>query len=246
VSTVTLPNWPPARLVRESALAWNLRHPNRKGLDPATSDWPTLCNCVLGFLRHQHSKFDSRLKARQAFHQEYRDELADEILRCARAKYPWLRPEHDPRPFLENGDSTKLVLDARGFQARTDAQYDRSPEFCNPRSQPRSIPEIPRQDAQSYSGPSAARCRARIPFHDASTSAGTFAVDSARKRRRTGHRLLLGRTEVESQPHGLYRVPLSTVRVAVLLGGVGLGRIALVPLHKRLAIASRNRVEIHS
>jgi hypothetical protein len=129
VSTVTLPNWPPARLVRESALAWNLRHPNRKGLDPATSDWPTLCNCVLGFLRHQHSKFDSRLKARQAFHQEYRDELADEILRCARAKYPWLRPEHDPRPFLENGDSTKLVLDARGFQARTDAQYDRSPEF---------------------------------------------------------------------------------------------------------------------
>ena len=47
ISTDTLPNWPPERLVCEAALSWNLRHPDEKGLNPDTSDWPALCNSVV-------------------------------------------------------------------------------------------------------------------------------------------------------------------------------------------------------
>jgi len=111
--TIKLPNWPPERLVREAVLAWNLRHPGKEF--SATSPWPDLCAAVHRFLRHQHSVYDQTLDALAGYDAEVRDELAEAIYQLARAQYPWLRSETDPRPFPKALAVPDLLFDKRSY-----------------------------------------------------------------------------------------------------------------------------------
>ena len=88
--TLSLPNWPPARLLNEAATGWNLRHPKQK-LDWRTCCWSRLRVAVFAFIRHKLTDYDSELRT----FSDTRAQLRKEILSAALCHYPWLRS--DPR-----------------------------------------------------------------------------------------------------------------------------------------------------
>jgi hypothetical protein len=110
-----LPDWPAERLVRESVVAWGFRHLDEEPcLDADSSPWPLVRSAVLSFLRHQHSDFDAKLRARREYDQAYRDQLALEIEQAAQRKYRWLG--FDPRPFTDESSGRELALDGAAKQ----------------------------------------------------------------------------------------------------------------------------------
>jgi hypothetical protein len=106
---IQLPDWPPRRLVVEAVLAWGFRHLDEESIDCESSPWPVIRGVILGFLRHQMTDYEARLRARCEHDPGFRDELAREIEEAAYRRYPWLAD--DPRPFAPiSGDS--LFLDS--------------------------------------------------------------------------------------------------------------------------------------
>ena len=105
-----LPDWPPQRLVREAVMACNLRHLEEKPLDFDSSPWPLIRGALLAFLRHQHSLYNERLRARCEYDKDFRDTLAAQIAAAAFRKYPWLGQD-DPRPFPEPVSQPELPMD---------------------------------------------------------------------------------------------------------------------------------------
>ena len=107
---INLPPWPPARIVSEAVLAFNLRHLDAP-IDEETAPWSEIHDVVLRFLRHLLSPYDDQLHNHGFYDREYRDELADRIAREAGRRYPWLRTDTDPRPFPDQFGST-LAFDS--------------------------------------------------------------------------------------------------------------------------------------
>lgn len=107
---VSLPDWPPQRLVSESVLAWNLRHADEPSLDAEGSEWPLIRGAILAFLRHRLSDYDKQLCARCEHDQEFRDTLVARISAVAYRRYPWIGKD-DPRPFTELVSESDLPFD---------------------------------------------------------------------------------------------------------------------------------------
>jgi hypothetical protein len=78
------------RLLKEATLAWNFRNPDDK-CDPFKSDWGKVCEVVHAFLRHSLSDYDAIVTS------DTRDQLHEDIRSKAKAAYPWLRHDFDPR-----------------------------------------------------------------------------------------------------------------------------------------------------
>jgi hypothetical protein len=106
---ISLPDWPPQRLVEEAVLSGGLRHPGQSLLDAESSPWPLVRGAVLALLRHQCTDFDERLRARCEYDAEFRDALASQVAAAAFKKYRWLR--EDPRPFVEEPRESALPFD---------------------------------------------------------------------------------------------------------------------------------------
>jgi hypothetical protein len=64
-------------------MACNLRHLDEKPLDFDASPWPLIRGALLAFLRHQHSLYNERLRARCEYDKDFRDTLTWERFRKA-------------------------------------------------------------------------------------------------------------------------------------------------------------------
>jgi hypothetical protein len=87
------------RLLREAAIAWDLRNPDNR-CDPATSDWPFVCQVVLAYLRHSLTDYDRLVDP------ENREALRSQVQIAAYRQYPWLRPKTDPRKGAVNCENS--------------------------------------------------------------------------------------------------------------------------------------------
>jgi hypothetical protein len=92
---LTLPNWSPQRLRRESVADFNLRHPDYL-LDAKFSDWRVLYRVIHAFIRHRLTDYEEQLGA-AGYNPALRYQLKTEIENAACRKYSWLRPDRDPR-----------------------------------------------------------------------------------------------------------------------------------------------------
>jgi hypothetical protein len=90
VTTLSLPNWPCARLLEEAAIGWNLHHPKAK-LDSRICPWNRLRAAVFAFIRHALTDYGSQLRTCP----DRRTQLRREILEASLMHYPYLRS--DPR-----------------------------------------------------------------------------------------------------------------------------------------------------
>jgi hypothetical protein len=80
------------RLITESVLAFNIRHPD-KVIDAAIVDWETLYAVILAFVRHSLAPgYDDAIRDGAN-----RTLLREEIHLAAKQTYPWLRANADPR-----------------------------------------------------------------------------------------------------------------------------------------------------
>lgn len=107
---INLPPWPPARIVSEAVLAFNLRHLDTP-IDQETAPWNEIHDVILRFLRHDLCQYDDQLRDHGSYDPEFRDELASRIAREAGRRYSWLRKDIDPRPFQEEA-GTVLAFDS--------------------------------------------------------------------------------------------------------------------------------------
>lgn len=93
---ISLPGWPAQRILNESVLSWNLRHPESL-MDVNTSSWDKLRTVTLAFLRHRMTDYDQRLRDLCEYDPDARNGLARAIHDVAWKIYPWF--QNDPRPF---------------------------------------------------------------------------------------------------------------------------------------------------
>jgi hypothetical protein len=118
---ISLLNWPPRRLVRESILNHNLRHPEAP-LDLEKAPWQDIVSVIFAFVRHELTNYDAELRAQTkgAYDEEKRNALAERITARTRAAFPWLK--QDPRPFpkkereLELDESARRLADLRTYE----------------------------------------------------------------------------------------------------------------------------------
>src|SRR6267142_2598887 len=109
---ISLLHWPPVRLVRESILNHNLRHPATE-LDAEKRPWPEIVPVIYAFVRHELTNYDAELRVQTegAYDEEKRNRLVAQVTARARAAFPWLR--RDPRPFPQEKKSLELDETAR-------------------------------------------------------------------------------------------------------------------------------------
>jgi hypothetical protein len=88
---INLPSWPAERLIVEAVGTYNLRHPDSP-VDAKTVEWSHLCAIILSFCRHELSGYTQAL-----LEGADREKLRAAVHAAARAKYPWLRANTDPR-----------------------------------------------------------------------------------------------------------------------------------------------------
>jgi hypothetical protein len=90
MNQVTLPEIPPARLVREAVNSYQLY--SGVSVDYLTAPWESLREIVINFVRHRLTDYDARRIAG-----EDRDQLRQQIRTATLGRYRWLA--RDPRPF---------------------------------------------------------------------------------------------------------------------------------------------------
>lgn len=115
-------SWPPVRLVRESVLNYNLRHPDGPVLDAAKSPWEDIVPVIYAFVRHELTDYDDDLRTSTAgaYDEATRNRLAASLNARTRTACPWLKS--DPRPFPVKGIPFELdeiaarLADLRTFE----------------------------------------------------------------------------------------------------------------------------------
>jgi hypothetical protein len=113
---ISLLQWPPQRLVRESILNHNLRHPEAP-LDAEKSDWADIVPVIYAFVRHELTNYDAELRVEGIYDEDKRNALAARVAARARTAFPWLK--QDPRPFpkppkgLELDDAARRLANLR-------------------------------------------------------------------------------------------------------------------------------------
>ena len=118
---ISLLHWPPQRLVRESVLNHNLRHPEAR-LDEEESPWEVIVAVIYAFVRHELTDYDAELAAQTegAYDEGKRNALAARITARTLRAFPWLK--QDPRPFpaqergLELDDNARRVANLRTLE----------------------------------------------------------------------------------------------------------------------------------
>jgi len=115
-------NWPPQRLVRESILNHNLRHPEVP-LDAEESPWQVIVPVIYAFIRHELTNYDEELRSltEGTYNEEKRNALAARIAGRARKAFPWLKK--DPRPFPEPERGLELDTVARQLANLRTVEY---------------------------------------------------------------------------------------------------------------------------
>ena len=109
---ISLFHWPPRRLVRESVLNHNLRHPEA-ALDEEKSPWEAIVPVIFAFVRHELTNYDEELRRETegARDEEKRNRLASRVASRVRKAYPWITK--DPRPFPPRERALELDATAR-------------------------------------------------------------------------------------------------------------------------------------
>jgi hypothetical protein len=119
--TYHFPAFPRQRLIREACATWNLRHPDDP-IHPSKSEWRMVYEAVIAKLRHEFSDYDKTVNSKN------HDQLREEIRAAAKRRYPWLRPDMDPRNGLACTAPNQLTFDhlsaelARLYSARQDIE----------------------------------------------------------------------------------------------------------------------------